>query len=282
MQVKVEHLPGIHQITNEAYHKDSAISKSGWVDFGQNEYLYYVKKTYPEDFQKDDSKFALGTAFHTYVLEQHRAEKDIVVQPGTIKRKYGKEWDAFKAANEGKTIVTVDQKKTLDAMLESAMQHPRYDSLFPKEGVNEMSFFWENNDYGFIQKCRPDALPCAGSIVGLKTTGNINPWRFGKIAGDLKYHWSAYLECLGVTQCTGVSHEEYVLFVVETSPPFQTVCYRLEPDAISAAKLQVESLYGRYAQCLKTNVWPGYPDQILVLPKYAMLVDYTYLYEQEI
>lgn len=265
-------LPGIFQLENQVYHALEGISKSGWSKFSLSPLGYIFEKKHPTP---PKTTWDVGTVAHAILLEGKTLQDVIIRQPADIKVRRGKKWDAFEAehSGSGKVIMKDADWLKVNGIVQAGRAHPRHDELLTG-GVAEQSFFWLNEEYGFIQKCRPDYLPGLGVVTSLKTTGNAHPWPFGKIAGDLKYHWSAYLEMHGVTVCTGEPHTEYNIMVIEQEPPHQCVVYQHYGADIDAGRQQLEILYPKYAECLENDVWPGYEDGMLHLPAYTTYVDY--------
>lgn len=77
----------------------------------------YIDKTLIEDVPQ--SSFDVGTYFHTSILEPHLISKEIAVYKG-IRR--GKEWDAFKAANAGKTIITENEMEVAEGLVKAVKE----------------------------------------------------------------------------------------------------------------------------------------------------------------
>lgn len=271
-------IPAILKISNEKYHSMEGISKSGWYLFEQSPLDYWWNLHHPKPSNK---VMDTGTVAHSCVLEDEKLEDIAVKQPDDIKvrntskpnAKNPTKWEIFRDSHPNKIILTGKDWENVKGMIESVKKHPRYEELLTG-GVPEQSFFWNNSEFGFLQKCRPDYLPGNGIITSLKTTATAHPWRFGKIAGDKRYHWSACLELAGVSICTGALHDKYYHFVVEQEQPHQTVVYEHYGSDIDAGQQQLEILYQKYAQCLKTDAWPGYPDGQLHLPAYSTYVDW--------
>lgn len=270
-------IPGIYKISNELYHRLEGISKSGWYTFEQSPLGYFWEKTHPTPPSKAMDN---GTVAHSCILEGLNIEDVAVIQPASISQrrtsKPGQDptkWELFQAFHKGKIILKPSDWNNIQGMIDAVRKHPRHDELLAG-GIAEQSFFWHNEEYGFVQKCRPDYLPGDGVVTSLKTTANARAWQFGKIAGDKRYHWSGVLEMEGVSRCTGSLHDQYYHFVVEQEPPHQCVIYEHYGSDIDAGQQQLEILYQQYTECLKRDEWPGYQDGMLHMPPYATYVDY--------
>lgn len=272
-------LPGIYEMENQVYHALEGISKSGWKKFNISPLEYDWEKKHPTP---PKTTWEVGTVSHSILLEGKNLQDVIIRQPSNIINrttskpgaKNKTKWEDFRDAQDPKMVIMKDADwLKVNGIVEAGRAHPRFDVLLTG-GVAEQSFFWLNEKYGFTQKCRPDYLPGLGVVTSLKTTANAHPWPFGKIAGDLKYHWSAHLELHGVSLLTGEPHTEYNIMVIEQEPPHQCVVYQHYPADIDAGRQQLEILYPEYSKCLLDDVWPGYEDGLLHMPSYATYVDY--------
>ncbi len=94
----------------------------------------YIKKEIPRE---EREAFDTGTYFHTAVLEPHKVKSEIAVFPG--KTRYGKEWDRFKAKNNGKIIISSRQKEQGDRMIEAVKDSPVAQDFL--DGNPEVSLF---------------------------------------------------------------------------------------------------------------------------------------------
>lgn len=65
--------------------------------------------------------FDIGTYFHTAILEPHLIETECAVYKG-VRR--GKEWDSFKAVNEGKAIITESEYYTALMLVNAVKNSP--------------------------------------------------------------------------------------------------------------------------------------------------------------
>ena len=84
------------------------------------------------------------------------------------------------------------------------------------------------------------------------------------------YHAQAGCYLTGLKAITGKSFG-HVIIAVESVAPFDLKVHMLDDAAIQAGILKYREWLNRFAECKKTNHWPGYPDQVttLQIPKYA-------------
>ena len=98
----------IKNLSNDEYHADRTHSSSSVLKKALNDpaeyHRVYVLGEEPKSMNQSSLDF--GNYVHTTILEPHLLEEEYVVFPGTRR---GKVWEAFKYANQDKTIVTSTQ-----------------------------------------------------------------------------------------------------------------------------------------------------------------------------
>lgn len=135
----------VKDLLSEHYHGLSGTwSSSQFKDILEDEELFinkYIKKSIE---RVEREAFDTGTYFHTGTLEPHKISKEIAVYSG--KTRYGKAWDAFKAANEGKCVITEAQKAQGDLMIKAVENSPT--AMEYLQGDPEVSLFVELSIWG--------------------------------------------------------------------------------------------------------------------------------------
>lgn len=137
----------------------------------------------------------------------------------------------------------------------------------------EVSVVWDDAETGIRCKGRWDgygALVAGGTIFDLKSARDASRMSFERSIFTYGYHrqGALYLEA---ANALGLNVRHYAILAVEKEPPFAAAPYRLTEGAISAGEEQLAPLKRRYAECLRTGEYPGYPDQVIdiALPHYA-------------
>jgi hypothetical protein len=256
----------VHEMDMDAYHEHPAISKTNlyrfWKCATPAHYLAY------EEPEKDHLNF--GSVVHMAVLEPDLYNEKVVVAPVEVLNKAGgrsgKKWTEWKEYQDqaGKSILTPDEKKAVEFMLESIARNSEAKDLLSGK-YSEVSFFWNDFDTRHEMKCRPDHLPGNEIIVDLKTAVSAEPQWFGKQAANLKYHWSAAITTQGITECTQVKHTDYRFVVVEKDPPYGVAVYQCMAEDIDLAKMQMYNVKERLVECLTKDEWPCYPSKTMEL-----------------
>jgi len=270
----------IYDMPNEHYHspemKARFVSKSG---------LDQISKS-PAHFQwfmdnptEETPALVFGSAFHTLILEPERAERDIVVLPdewptkAVCGRSIADQKEEFRIIHRGKSILTQEQDDMAHAMALSVEDHAAASVVLRKgAGKAEVTALWTDADTGIDCRARFDWLRDDGVIVDLKTTRCAKPEAFERLALEHRYHVQAAFYMEAYRRVTGTEPAGFAFVAVEKEPPYCACVYVAQPDFIQLGRIEYLKNLATYAECKRTDEWPGYPDISLVplnLPAWA-------------
>lgn len=265
-------------ISNADYHGGAGISKSGIDLVGRSPLHYWGAYLDPQREQrKETPAMALGTAIHTMILEPTTYSDRYVITPDVIDRrtKIGKElYEGLLAIAEdkGATLLKQSDHEKVIRIAQSAMNHPVAKELFA-EGQAEKSVFWTDEETGVLCKCRPDWLLGGDNpaILDVKSTQDASPEGFMRSAFKYRYHVQAAWYLDGLEAATGHRPDAFMFLAAETSAPFATAYYYADDAMIEAGRAECRRALRIYADCLASNVWPGYEPKLLPLsvPRWA-------------
>jgi hypothetical protein len=209
----------------------------------------------------------MGTACHRAILEPERTG-DFAVWTGG--RRQGKEWEAFKVENDGKQLLTVEERDHIAGMCAAVHKNPTA-RRYLRTGEAELCALWHDPAAKRDFKARLDRFSLEDNLlIDVKTTRDCRPFRFGADAFRLGYHIQSSLYSDGIYYLTG-KLPKVVVVAVENKPPFETVVYLVPDDVLQQGKEDCSRLLQRLAECERTNTWP--PDiegeAFLSLPTYA-------------
>lgn len=248
-------------LTNEQYHASPGISATGLANFAKLPALY----KYNRDKEEDDAETAsqrLGSLVHMRALEPKLFEETVVIIAGNGNSTEVK--NQIKAAElAGKYICRSEKefKQVID-MVDSVMSHSWAKTLLT-QGEQEQSLYAPHPLYGFLMKCRPDAIhPDKAIIADIKTYTDLDDYALEKQIKRLKYHWKAVHYMNVASLVYGQPFEKFVHVWVSTKAPYPVRCLALGGATVQWAEEKVSDLYAQYSNCLLTNTWPGYPDDI--------------------
>lgn len=209
---------------------------------------------YQHALQRDWSTGYLrkGTAVHAHLL----GGAPVVVYEGGTRR--GKEWEAFKAANPGATILIPSESRDVIGMRRSLEDHPIAMRLL--EGVRERTITWTSN--GRACQGTPDVVR-SESVVELKTAKTSHPEWFVRDAQRLAYHASLawYQDGLRAAGLEDVSSAFIV--AVESVEPWPVTVFELTRDALDIGRAMYRLWWERLAVCEASNHWPAYSESIV-------------------
>ena len=246
-------------MTNEQYHGADGFSSSQLKDFiGCCPAMFkarHIDKTV--EFKRTPA-MNFGSAIHTYFYEPELAEEEIAIMPEINRRtKVGKaNYEAFVKDNEGKIILTEDEREKAMQMVDALMANPQIVQM--RQGDYEQSFFCIDDETGLMLKVRPDCL-ASRFVSDLKTTDSAHPKSFLYAVKRYKYHLSAAMY-LDVLRQLGLDRELFFFSVIEKEAPFLTASYVLSEEMMNEGyQLYREAVTG-IAECIKNDNWPTYND----------------------
>ena len=210
----------------------------------------------------------IGTIAHALILGE---STPLAVYDGTRR---GKEWDAFKAAHEGREIVSPAEYDAARPIAEAVRNDA--DATRVLDGVHEEHIAWEY--CGRAASSRPDVRG-ATFVTDLKTTRSAHPGRFGRDA-----YWRGYHAQLAFYQmaCGLPARSPCYIVAVENVAPYCVTVFRADQAAIDAGHMQCRAWFERLLVCEASDHWPGYASgiQSFGLPEQDTL-DLTFGDEEE-
>jgi exodeoxyribonuclease VIII len=267
--------PGIYEnISNAEYHGGPGLSASGLklLAWSPAHYKYAPREETPAMRE--------GTAIHSAVFEPERFAADYVAVDMDKRTKAGKEaWSDLEQA--GKIVVTRKDYEKFMTIANVVQSHPLAGRLV-SGGTAERSVFWrqgvtlaDGGETEILCKCRPDYMKDLGGgyvVVDLKTTTDARPAKWARSAyWDYGYHIQAAHYANGLRWVLGERPREFFFIVVEKTPPYGVIIYRTTGLTLTRGYEDCDGLYETYAECLRADAWPNYPEAILDfdLPKGA-------------
>lgn len=263
----------IKSIPNEIYHSPACpgLSASGIKEFLKSPAHYRSMIFNP---QPATPAMAFGSAVHCAILEPERFTAEYCVAPVCDKRTIeGKAiYKEFAATSGGKEIISTDDMTAITAIHESVSRRETVRGML-SGCVFEQSVLWTHDEYGFPCKARPDALNISeGYIVDIKTSSKpVSPASFSKTIANNGYDVQAAWYLNGAAIVTGKQFNEFYFVAIESSSPHEVGIYKADYQMIINGLRKIRRMIPEYAECLKTGLWPGYPDEIqnINLPAWA-------------
>jgi hypothetical protein len=271
----------IFDMLNSDYHspemKSRSISKSGLDQIAKSPAHFQWFLSNPTE---ETPALVFGRAFHTMILEPEKADEEIVILPDSwmTKKECGisieDQKENFRLQHRGKAFLTADMAEMARGMTKSVEEHAAARVVLRKDqGKAEVTALWTDVDTGVDCRARFDWLREDGLIVDLKTTRCAKPEVFEKLALEHRYHVQAAFYMEAYRRVTGQEPAGFAFVAVEKEPPYCACVYVSQPDFLQLGRKEYLQNLTTYAECLKTNDWPGYEEMSLVkldLPAYAV------------
>ncbi len=250
-----------HGMPFEEYHRVEALSQSDLQLMKRSPRHYKYSRVRGEEEPTDAMLF--GSAFHCLVLTPDDFNNLYVFEPKDIDRrtKVGKEAYAdFVIANQGKTVLPARFQSQIFEMAETFITHPVVVALHNIQP--EVSLFWKDPEYGIDCKGRLDIYQADNrTIADVKTTTDARAEAFARTVCVMGYHRQAAWYIDGAREC-GLPVHCYLLLAVEKEPPYGIGCYMLIDEVIELGRRENRALVQKFAECVKSEQWPGYPETI--------------------
>jgi exodeoxyribonuclease VIII len=246
------------RMPNEEYRVINALNISRLKEMKRSPLHYQFRLANP----LTTPPLTLGIAAHCAVLEPERFMRQFAAwsrrseTTGNLCPRNGQHWEAFKAANEGKTIVTEDEAAAALQMGQTVRASA--DAMrYLEAGEPEVTMRWDA--HGRACKGRVDWITHTGGepvLVGLKTTRDCRPFIFGNQAAKLDYalQWAWYFN--GYMAIRGVK-PRVIEIVIESAPPHALAVYRVPDDVLLQGEEEYLRLLERLAECEARKHWPG-------------------------
>lgn len=233
-----------------------------------NSPLHYWQKAYGPKEEATPAQ-VFGSIFHRSVLEPHR-NAGYVVKPKDVNLRT-KEGQAWKAS-QTEAIIDKDDADLIQGAIKAVHCHALARTILTsKESKKEVSIFKIHDATGILMKGRLDILTTDNEgntvCIDLKTTQDASPSGFPREMARWNYHLQAhwYLQL-----CGGMF---FTFLAIEKAAPFGIGLYNLDRESLEIGHQKNEENMARLKQCLDSNTWPGYPEQIetISLPRWAKL-----------
>jgi hypothetical protein len=230
----------------------------------------------------------LGRLIHSVFENGEKFMDTYIVEPKfTGKTKDGKEsarsGEAIQAKKDwyasldAEAVVVTSEELEVLVGIANQVKNSRLLTNMLKGSVRESSLWVDDPETGVLLQCRPDFVTASGYIVDIKSTrqnardfpGDIFSDKYGKRFYVLSA--AHYVHCARVAKLSKT--DSITLLAVETHAPFGFIPYVLDIGCLGPGEQWRSHLMSIYAECLKTGVWPGYPDEVqgLVPPEYVSL-----------
>lgn len=256
---------GIISEPAEVYHASAGLSYSGLKQFAKTPAHFLA---YLDSDRAETGAQRLGTLAHMAILERERFERTVQVIDGHRGTNAVKAAIAEAEAN-GKYVCKPQEYEDARRMADAVYKSPLIAKLL-SGGQAEQSIRWRDPETGVLLRCRPDYLRKDGVVVDVKTYEDLSEESVQRQIAKMKYHWQSAFYLAGVNQTLKLETKMFAHVFIDTKA-FVARVVVLDDPSITLAENEIRPLINAYAESLKANNWPGYPEEILTtgLPSYA-------------
>lgn len=237
-------------MTFDEYQKIDAVNATGLKLFAKSPAQYRAN---PNGDGGSSSAFDAGHAAHTAVLEPDRFPLEFAVYDGG--RRQGGDWERFKAANAGRTILKAEEYDEAIAQKNAVRSNHEAMKLLAA-GEAERTIEWTDELTGLRCKGRIDWLSTSEpAIVDLKTTRSLDWHDMESDAERFGYWLSMAHYRAGVRAVLGVELP-CVLVWVEKARPYEVCVAPMDEDSLYSADEERKDLLLRVKECRDKKEWP--------------------------
>ncbi len=242
-------LHGSYDLEPEAYHSINALSYSGLKSFRDTPAHYQAM------LRKERKREVIGTGTHMACLEPARFARSV---RKVTNRLGGNGVKAKELEADGFFVVTENEYEKISRMSDAVLKDPDARKLLTN-GYAERSFFCVDPDTETNLKCRPDYIVNDEIIVDLKYFDDLDDTSLMFQIDRMRYSWQSafYLDVVGAVLKKELSLCAHV-FVMSCDPWLVRVT-TLCDAALEHAREEYRPLIAQFADCKRTNQWPGYP-----------------------
>lgn len=295
--MKRKFIPGVvENLDINEYHSLPPISKSGLDSLNLSPAIYYARHLDPNRPPAREKAGQLeGSLAHCAILEPGEFEKRYAIVPESAPRRpTDAQWKAknpspesvaamawwreFNETTNGATIVTHDQYQTAVRQAVSVRALPEVGDAI-QVGRPEVSAFWRDPETGVECRCRPDLVHDTGEagdiLLDVKTFSSAAPDEFRRQVARKRYDVQAAYYSDGYAKSSGRPVLAFVFVAVETEWPYAANAFVLDEESLEAGRQKYRRNLRTYAECLRTNTWPGYSTgiDIIRLPQWALITE---------
>lgn len=176
------------------------------------------------------------------------------------KRRQGKDWDAFEAANSNCEILNETEHAQALGMVTALRNDATAAHLLFDDAVLEKRITWkiEGRECSGIPDSRGKRR-----VVDLKTAKTAEPGKFMRDASWMGYHAQLAWYGDGI-ELAGLGRiDEHYIVAVEKVPPYAVTTLRLTERTLDLGRRLARLWWEKMRICEAANVWPGYSQSIV-------------------
>lgn len=212
--------------------------------------------------EPDKGEFAFGRALHTLLLEPEKFDESVLVWKDTASR--AEKYKKFALENPGKDIILASEAESLPLMADAFRTHPLSRGIL-NGARKEVTIFWADAVTNMGCKARLDILHEDGVVYDIKTARDASLMGFAYDAKSYGYDRQAAWYLDAATAAFGEKFTKFGFVVLEKEEPFEVQVFYCDEASIERGRQKNARDLAVYAHCLRTGIWPGYPQTVQTL-----------------
>jgi len=265
-------------IPEEIYRAAPGVSQSELKEFGDAATPLHYKTREPKEVSED---MEFGTVCHAAVLQPERLASSYFLKPTEYEAEERgkmvlKKWNGNATAckewmedHKSRPVMTMEKLERVHKIAERIRYIPEFKGALDI-GQREVAFMKRDPVTGLMLKCRVDLMAMDVNdttwVFDLKKVqrGCATHEEFSKSAGNYGY----FIQASFYKFVTGATKFVFVAF--DDSDPYDACMFEPDAESLEIGTQQWRKLLTSYAQCVKEDLWPGYPSglQPLSVPKW--------------
>lgn len=254
------------------YYSHPALSQSKLKDLKKSPKHFWAKHIDPNRQPPIETEaMQFGAAVHTMLFEFKDFNNQYVVLQNKIDKrtKEGKLFlEKFRAENKGKIILNPEEFIIIQN-IRTAVLNKKSSHVLLHNGIAEHEIYWKDEETGVECKGKldywiapTDKFP-NGIIVDYKTTQNAELGEFANSIYKFGYYNQAAWYAWGIKELYKTSGFPLFIFIAgEKDPPYESNFLVADETMIRIGLQENRRLLNLYNECLNSNKWYGYIDQI--------------------
>ncbi len=180
-------------------------------------------------------------------------------------------WDQVIADVEAKAKILNETDMDLcSGVMASVQAHSKASKAF-SNGVAERSIYWTDQETDILCRGRMDYYrEDLGIVFDLKSCIDARYSKFQRDVMNYHYHRKAAFYLAGC-RALGLPANGFAWLAVEKESPYAIGLYMASDEMLQLGGETMRGLLLQYAECVKSGVWNGYPDEFstMQLPNWA-------------
>ncbi len=256
--VRMEFKAGIYNMTEAEYRPLPGLNQSSIPHILKSGAHYLANLSEP----RSTEALEFGNAFHMYVLEPEKFKAKYVVKSLDGRTIKGKQEKLVLQASNMK-LISKEDFYCIKKMDDNIKKHSIASKLLVGGYTEQVLRFKLRASNGNEVECKAklDYL-LSETILDLKNSrDSVDEASFSRTIEKWNYLIQGAFYCHGIETLTG-RRPDFIFIAVEDVAPFAVTVVKLSEDHYTIGYQKVYEAVDIYEECVRTNIWPSYPEKV--------------------